>query len=124
MATAKQRAWRAKFAQLYGKKRGASRKVRRSRARGVSMARKRGGFARRAGIGSPGGFITSVLMGMGAAAVAKRFIGAPLGGFTGAAAGAGTSMVFKGNMIGAAAGGWLHDNIGNIGGSTGGAVAY
>lgn len=123
MATAKQRAWRARFAQLYGKKRGASKRMRRTRVRGVRMAKRRGGFKRAMG-GSPGSFITSVLMGMGAAAVAKRFIGAPLGGFTGAAAGAGTSMVFKGNMIGAAAGGWLHDNIGNVGGATGGAVAY
>jgi hypothetical protein len=67
-----------------------------------------------------GGMIGSVLMGLGAAAVAKRFIGAPLGTYTGAAAGALASP----NKLGGILGGWLHDNIGNVGGATGSNLPY
>lgn len=59
-----------------------------------------------------GGFVGAALLGLGAAAVAKRFIGAPIGGFTGAAAG------FLVGGLPAAIGGYVHDNIGNIGGAT------
>jgi len=65
------------------------------------------------GIIPVGGLLGSALLGLGAAAVAKRFIGAPLGGMTGAAAG------FAVGGIGGAAGGFIHDTIGNVGGSTG-----
>jgi len=58
-----------------------------------------------------GGIVGSALLGLGAAAVAKRFIGAPLGSFTGAATG------FAVGGIGGALGGWVHDNIGNVGGA-------
>jgi hypothetical protein len=64
------------------------------------------------GIMPVGGFIGSALVGLGAAAVAKRFVGAPLGGFTGAAAG------FLVGGLGGAAGGFVHDNIGNVGGAS------
>lgn len=58
--------------------------------------------------------IDSGLKGVGAAALAKRFVGAPLGGFTGAAAG----FIASKNLWGAI-GGYVHDNVGNVGGSTG-----
>jgi hypothetical protein len=44
MATAKQRAWRAKFGRMYGGGRKAARRSKRSR--GVKMARRRGGSKR------------------------------------------------------------------------------
>lgn len=73
-----------------------------------------GGFgARSGGMLKVGGFIGAALLGLGAAAVAKRFIGSPLGSFTGAAAG------FLLGGIPGAAGGYVHDNIGNVGGSSG-----
>jgi hypothetical protein len=59
----------------------------------------------------------AVVMGVGAAALAKRFIGAPLGNFTGAALG------FAVGNVGGGLGGYLHDNLGNVGGG-GSVVAY
>jgi len=59
-----------------------------------------------------GGMLGKALLGMGAAAVAKRFLGAPLGAFTGAAVG------YAVGGIGGAAGGYVHDNIGNVGGQS------
>jgi len=84
--------------------------------RGGTMARRRSG-RRSGGFGIPTmgkGLVGSLLMGMGAAAVAKRFVGAPLGSFTGAAAGG----LAAPNKLAGAAGGWLHDNLGNVGGSS------
>lgn len=66
------------------------------------------------GILPVGGFIGAAMLGIGGAAIAKRFIGAPLGGFTGAASG-----FLVGGLPGAV-GGWVHDNIGNVGGASGG----
>ena len=77
-----------------------------------------GGLTSSKGIIPVGGFIAAGLLGLGAAAVAKRFIGSPLGGFTGAAAG-----FLVGGLPGAA-GGYVHDNIGNVGGASSGGVAY
>lgn len=81
------------------------------------MAKKKG---HRFGGGSRSGgdFIDAAVAGVGAAALAKRFIGAPLGSFTGAGAGAGYAMLKHKNLIGAAVGGYIHDNIGNVGGAT------
>ena len=56
-----------------------------------------------------GGMIGMALLGLGAAAVAKRFVGQPLGQYTGAAAG------FAVGGLGGALGGYVHDNIGNVG---------
>lgn len=118
MATAKQRAWRAKFARMYG---GGRKKKRTRTSTGGSMARRRrkssyrgrrrggsrGGMMSK-GILPVGGFIGAALLGLGASAVAKRFIGSPLGGFTGAAAG------FAVGGLPGALGGYVHDNIGNV----------
>jgi hypothetical protein len=84
------------------------------------MGRRSGGFGGMAskGILPVGGFIGAALLGLGAAAVAKRFIGAPLGGFTGAGAG-----FLIGGLPGAV-GGYVHDNIGNVGGPSSGGIAY
>jgi hypothetical protein len=70
--------------------------------------------SRRSGSGGFGGLgggnmIDAGLKGVGAAALAKRFLGAPLGNFTGAAAG---FLMTK--SIWGAAGGFGHDNIGNV----------
>jgi len=61
-----------------------------------------------------GGLLSAAILGVGVAALAKRFVGAPLGAFTGAALG------FAVGGVGGAAGGYLHDNIGNVGGASGG----
>lgn len=80
------------------------------------MVRHRRGKSRGIGSGGKllpvGGILGAALLGVGAAAIAKRFLGAPLGNFTGAALG------FAVGGIGGAAGGYLHDNIGNIGGAS------
>lgn len=82
------------------------------------MARRRGRkSSRSSGMGARaifpvGGFIGAALIGMGVAAGAKRFVGAPLGGFTGAAAG------FAVGGIPGAIGGYIHDNLGNVGGAS------
>lgn len=91
-------------------------KAKKSNSRvGGNMARKRRG-ARRSGGGFGGGnMIDAGLKGMGIAAVAKRFVGAPLGGFTGAAAG----YLMTKSLYGAI-GGYVHDNIGNSGSSSSG----
>lgn len=82
------------------------------KSRGGNMARRRkGSFSR--GFGGGSDLIGSGLKGMGAAALAKRFVGAPLGSFTGAAAG----FLISKNIYGAL-GGFVHDNIGNVGGSS------
>lgn len=67
MATAKQRAWRAKFARLYG---GGKKKARKAgrRSKGGNMAKKKGGKRR----GSFGG-IKSLLMPLAIGAVAGAF---------------------------------------------------
>lgn len=79
-----------------------------------SSGRRSGGFGMGSkGILPVGGLLGSALLGLGAAAVAKRFIGAPLGSMTGPAAG------FLVGGLGGAAGGFVHDNIGNVGGATG-----
>jgi len=81
------------------------------------MARRKSGRRSSGGFGKAilpvGGFIGAALVGLGAAAVAKRFLGAPLGQFTGAAGG-----FLVGGLPGAV-GGYVHDNIGNVGGSSG-----
>lgn len=83
--------------------------------RGVKMA-KRGRKSSRGGFGKAmfpvGGFIGAALLGLGVAAVAKRFVGTPLGSFTGAAAG------FAVGGLPGAVGGYVHDNIGNVGGAS------
>jgi hypothetical protein len=76
-----------------------------------SGRRSSGGYGKK--ILPVGGFIGAALLGLGAAAVAKRFVGAPLGQFTGAAGG-----FLIGGLPGAV-GGYLHDNIGNVGGAAG-----
>lgn len=121
----KKRAWNMSnplYRYLHKGKSAKTRKVK----RGVGMARRgrRGGS--RGGFGG-GNFVTDLLAGMGAAAATKRFVGQPLGSFTGLAAGAGTAMVFKKNMVAYAAGGFIHDNIGNsvgIGTSSSSQVLY
>lgn len=76
------------------------------------MARRK--YTRRSSGGGFGGdMLGNALKGMGAAAAAKRFIGAPLGAFTGAAAG----YLISKNLYGAL-GGYVHDNIGNVGGAS------
>lgn len=70
-----------------------------------------GGGMMSRGIMPVGGIIGAALLGLGAAAVAKRFVGAPFGQFTGAASG------FAVGGLGGALGGYVHDNIGNIGGA-------
>lgn len=95
----------------HGRKRGKT-----SKRRGGTMARRKssrrssgggmGGMGR--GLFPVGGVLGAAMIGIGAAAVAKRFIGAPLGGLTGAAAG-----FVVGGPAGAA-GGYVHDNIGNV----------
>lgn len=89
--------------------------------RGGTMAKRRssrrssgGGFGR--AMFPVGGMLGSALLGLGAAAVAKRFIGAPLGGFTGAAAG------FAVGGLGGAVGGYVHDNIGNVNNTNAGQI--
>lgn len=64
-----------------------------------------------------GDLITSFFSGMGAAAASKRFIGAPLGSFTGAASGGALAMLKHQNILGSIVGGYVHDNIGNVGGA-------
>ena len=102
---------------------GPSRRIMRRRIKiGGFMARR--GRKRGGGFGKKllpiGGMLGAAILGVGAAALAKRFIGAPLGAFTGAALG------FAVGGIGGAAGGYLHDNIGNVGGvgSSGGQTIY
>lgn len=65
-----------------------------------------------------GDFLSSALEGVGSAALMKRFVGAPLGTFTGVASGAGWAFVKKKNVLAAALGGYVHDNIGNVGGAS------
>jgi len=87
MTTAKQRAWRAKFAQLYGRKKSSvgRRKVRRT----VNMARRYG--RRRNGGGGLGTnkLLKAALFGIGASMLLPRFVGidsklaGALGGFYG-----------------------------------------
>jgi hypothetical protein len=107
-----------------GKIRTRSAAVSRHRRKGGSMAKKKssrrsGGFG---GMGKAifpvGGFIGGAILGLGAAALAKRFIGAPLGDVTGAVAG------FAIGGLPGAAGGYIHDNIGNVGGAKSGGIAY
>lgn len=65
--------------------------------------------------------ITAGLEGVGAAALAKRFVGAPLGQWTGTGAGAGAALITKKGtmgMVAGAVGGYIHDNVGNVGGAT------
>ena len=76
--------------------------------------RKRGGFGR----GGGGSFIDAALEGVGVAALTKRFIGAPVGQYTGIAAGAGYAMLRKKNLLGTVAGAALHDFVGNVGGAS------
>ena len=100
-----------------GKSRRKTRGVRMGR-RGYRRSRGGGGSFGGKGILRVGGFLGAAILGIGAAAVAKRFVGAPLGTFTGAATG------FLVGGVPGAVGGWVHDNIGNIGGpaSAGGAA--
>jgi len=79
-------------------------------------SKRSGGFGGGRKLLPVGGMLGAALLGLGAAAVTKRFVGAPLGTFTGAAAG------FAVGGLGGALGGWLHDNIGNTGGSSAGGV--
>ena len=76
--------------------------------RGVS----RGGFGGKMtnGFIRPSGIIGAAILGLGTAALVKRFVGAPLGQYTGAASG------FVVGGLGGALGGYLHDNVGNVGG--------
>lgn len=83
-------------------------------ARRHSRRASSGGFGGGKSLVNTGGFIGSALKGMGAAALTKRFVGAPLGTFTGAAAG-----YLLGGGIAGAVGGYVHDNIGNVGGGSG-----
>ena len=115
MATAKQKAWRKRFAAIYGgkKKKAYSRPRARTRTRGINMVRRRrrsltrrsyGGGTKRGMIGT-GGLIGTLLVGAGAASVANGILGQPLGKFTGAAAG-----YLVGGLAGAAAG-FASDNL-------------
>jgi len=115
MATAKQKAWRKIFGERFGGK-----KKRSKRSRGASMAKK--GKSRRKGGFSSGGLmggdiISAALEGIGAASLTRKFVGAPLGQFTGAGAGAAWGVLKHKNVVGAAAGGWLYDNIVSTGGA-------
>lgn len=74
-----------------------------------------GGFGRATrGILPISGMIGAGLLGMGAAATTKRFVGAPAGTLTGALVG------FLVGGLGGAVGGWVHDNLGNIGAQSAG----
>jgi hypothetical protein len=116
----KKRAWNMSnplYRYLHGgKKASVSRKSRRS----GTMARRKH-FGRKSSGGGFGGrsLVNGIFVGMGAAAMAKRFVGAPLGAFTGAGAGAASAFLLKENLIGSIAGGALHDFVGNVGGQTG-----
>jgi hypothetical protein len=105
---------------LYRYLHGGKKASRRTERTGGTMARRgRRGRSRSGGRGFGGSdIIDSALAGMGTAAVAKRFIGAPLGTFTGAAAGGAYSFIRHKNLIGGILGGWVHDNIGNVGGAS------
>jgi hypothetical protein len=113
----KKRAWNSSNP-LYRWQHRHSGKSARKTKRGGFMARRRGkrssgGFGGGKKLLPVGGMLGAALLGLGAAAVAKRFLGAPLGQFTGAAAG------FLVGGLGGAAGGYVHDNIGNVGGASG-----
>jgi len=126
----KKRAWNSSnplYRWLHSHKRGkrVSRSTRRKARtrRVVRMARGRrsrrssgGGFGLGGGrkLFALGGTIGGAVLGLGIAALAKRFVGAPLGNYTGAAAG------FAVGGIPGAIGGYVHDNIGNIGGAASG----
>lgn len=93
-------------------------KAKSRRVKGGTMAKKKGTHRARGGFGGGSDMIDAGLAGMGAAALTKRFIGAPLGGFSGAAAGAAYAYIKHKNLLGAALGGYVHDNIGNVGGAS------
>jgi len=119
MATAKQKAWRAKFARMFGGKKKRSRTNKKTGGKMAKRSKKSfssGGFGTKA-IFPLSGILGGAVLGLGAAALAKRFIGAPLGNFTGAASG------FAVGGIGGAIGGYIHDNIGNVGGASNGNLA-
>jgi hypothetical protein len=101
MATAKQRAWRAKFAQLYGNK-GKKRKMRRASA-GDKMARRGRKFGRkRSGMGGMGGIVKPFLVG---AALGVFGNAIPIvGGIEPMATGAAAGFLVKRNIAGAGAG--------------------
>lgn len=88
-----------------------------TRRGGGKMARRKKGGSR--SFGKQNTLVRDVFVGMGAAAAAKRFIGAPLGGYTGAAAGGAAVYLTRGSLLGGLVGGFVHDNIGNTGGMSG-----
>jgi hypothetical protein len=97
MATAKQRAWRAKFARLYGggKKRSSSSPRKRARRSVNGMAKKRrsgGGRGFMSGQGMLGTDVKNGLAGWGAASVAEMF------GFAGVIPSAIAGFVAAGKM--------------------------
>lgn len=109
--------WKMRHGKTHTRTRGKNR-VSRS---GGKMAKKKksgGGTSGLGGLGKPmfhlSGIVAAGVSGMGVAALAKRFLGAPLGQYTGAALG------FAVGGLGGAAGGYLHDNLGNQGTSSGG----
>jgi len=119
MAKRRKKAWGPSnplYRYLHGGKK-ATKTARRRNSRGGNMGRKKSGGKRQ--FGAQNSLVRDLFVGMGAAAATKRFVGAPLGSFTGAAAGAATSFLLRGNLLGGVAGGFIHDNIGNIGGASG-----
>ena len=120
MATAKQKAWRKKFATMYGgktkSKRSSPKKAKRKAySRGYTMARRKKSYRRSSsgrgkmkgaliGVGSAG---TALIAGVGAAALNKRFAPQFIP-FQGGLAGFGI-----GGLMGAV-GGALHDFVGNV----------
>lgn len=89
-----------------------------------NMARKRRGRSRGRSFGG-GNMINDALAGAGIAAMAKRFIGAPLGAYTGVAGAGAYAMFSHKNVLGYALGAGVHDFIGNVGGNnTGGVQIY
>lgn len=97
MATAKQRAWRAKFAQLYGNKR----KGRITAKRGVKMARRRGKGRSSGGFGRMGGLLSTKNI---AGTLGGAYI-APMVGLSPSIGGAvGSYLIGKKGIMGAAVG--------------------
>lgn len=110
MATAKQRAWRAKFARIYG---GKSKK--RSRKRGGNMVRYRKRMGRRRGFGSIGSFAIPILAGAAAPMVTSRLgVSLPM---RAESAGAGylTNRSLKGAILGWVGGQFLSEYISGFG---------
>jgi hypothetical protein len=130
MATAKQRAWRVKFARLYGNKGGVSRKARKTRRvkqRGVRMARRRFGRKRSGGMG---GIMKPLLVGT---VIGMFGDSIPIvGGIEPMATGAVGGFMMKKSLMGAGAGAaggyigsrYLKGMMGDLGSKAGSGTIY